>query len=177
MGSQLREKQAIGFGAIGQGLQNAGNFIGETAKGYGHQWNSFYNPWSKAFHEPAGPHASDNIIRNVGRGAATAALGAGGGLAAIGAAPAVASTVGAVNTAGNTVAAGLAGAGVLPHIQRAVNTVQGMAPRLDRTLQSVTNNANKAVSAVNQFRQPAAPTAVAQAPKAQAPNTSFASMR
>lgn len=107
----------------------------------------------------------------------TGQLGLGIGGAAVGAlaAPAVASTaastVGAVNTAGNTVMAG-AGAGLLPHAQKAINTLQGMAPRIGSTAQSVQNNANKAINAVHQFRPPSL-----HASAAQAPNTSFASMQ
>jgi hypothetical protein len=140
IGAQLREKQAIGFGDIGKGLQSAGNLIGETAKGYGHQFNSFYNPMSDAFHAPAGPHASDNIIRNVGRGAAVAAGGAAAALGGIAAAPAI---TGAANTAG-TALAGM-GAGVASQAQKAVDSISSAMPRIGSSMQSVQNSANSAM--------------------------------
>ena len=87
VGQHVRlEKQAIGFGDVGKGLQNFGKSVGQAAQGYGHQLNSFYNPMSDAFHAPAGPHASDNWIRNIGRGAAVTAGVAGAGAAGLAAA-------------------------------------------------------------------------------------------
>jgi len=94
VGQHVRlEKQAIGFGDVGKGLQNFGKSVGQAAQGYGHQLNSFYNPMSDAFHAPAGPNASDNMLRNAGRAAMGTGLAAGAGAASLAAAaPGVAAT-------------------------------------------------------------------------------------
>ena len=122
LGMRLREKQAIGFGDIGKGFQNTGAALQQGAKDYGHQLNSFYNPWSDAFHAPAGPNASDNVIRNLGRGAmatgGAAAVAAGG----IAAAPAI---MGAANTTGTAVAG--VGAGAASQAQKVMPTIQNTA--------------------------------------------------
>lgn len=62
---------------------------------YGHQLNKFYNPWSKAWNEPA----SDNIEKGL-QYAGRAAMGLGGGAAAL--------AGGITAAAGKTVGSGLA---------------------------------------------------------------------
>ena len=94
-----------------RGMQPAGTGWGEfaknTAQGYGHQLNKFYNPYSKAWNEPA----TDNIERGLqyaGRtamGVGAVAAGAAGGIAA---APAIA---GAANAGTAAIGSGVAAAG------------------------------------------------------------------
>ena len=125
-----------------RGMQPAGTGWGEfaknTAQGYGHQLNKFYNPYSKAWNEPA----TDNIERGLqyaGRtamGVGAVAAGAAGGIAA---APAIA---GAANAGTAAIGSGVAAAGAqAPQIaQRASNMANqaahtyntGVAPLLSK---------------------------------------------
>lgn len=94
-----------------QGVRPAGTGWGEfaknTAQGYGHQLNKFYNPYSKAWNEPA----KDNIERGLqyaGRTAMAVGAGAAATAGGIAAAPALAS---AANAGTAAIGSGIAAAG------------------------------------------------------------------
>ena len=106
-----------------QGVRPAGTGWGEfarnTAQGYGHQLNKFYNPYSKAWNEPA----KDNIERGLqyaGRTAMAVGAGAAATAGGIAAAPAIAS---AANAGTAAIGSGIAAVGTqAPQIaQRASN--------------------------------------------------------
>lgn len=106
-----------------RGMQPAGTGWGEfarnTAQGYGHQLNKFYNPYSKAWNEPA----KDNIERGLqyaGRTAMAVGAGAAATAGGIAAAPAIAS---AANAGTAAIGSGIAAVGTqAPQIaQRASN--------------------------------------------------------
>ena len=93
-----------GMQTVGTGW---GEFARNTAQGYGHQLNKFYNPYSKAWNEPA----KDNIERGLQYAGRTAmGVGAGAAVAAggIAAAPAIAS---AANAGTAAIGSGVAAAG------------------------------------------------------------------
>jgi hypothetical protein len=107
---------------------------------YMHQFNKFYNPWSKAWNEPA----KDGIEKGLQyAGRAAMGVGAGAGLAAGGlaAAPAVAS---AGNTAMAT-AGGLAStAGVSgQQLSRITNTASRLVPKAQQFTDKAMNTINK----------------------------------
>ena len=113
------------------------NFAKNTAQGYGHQLNKFYNPYSKAWNEPA----TDNIERGLqyaGRtamGVGAVAAGAAGGIAA---APAIAS---AANAGTAAIGSGVAAVGTqAPQIaQRASNMANQAAQGYQTNVAPVLN--------------------------------------
>lgn len=104
---------------------------------YAHQLNKFYNPWSKAWHEPA----TDGIEKGL-QYAGRTAMGIGGAAAAaaggLTAAPALAS-VG--NTA--TAAAGSFGTAAATHGQRMMDAVNRTAPRAVNAASKTMNMLNR----------------------------------
>lgn len=124
-----------------QGVRPAGTGWGEfaknTAQGYGHQLNKFYNPYSKAWNEPA----KDNIERGLQyAGRAAMGVGAGAAVAAggIAAAPAIA---GAANAGTAAIGTGVAALGTqAPQIaQRAINVANQAAHGYQTSVAPVLN--------------------------------------
>jgi hypothetical protein len=118
---------------FGQKIASQPSMFGD----YLHQLNKFYNPWSKAWNEPAtdgiekGLQYAGRAAMGIGAGAAAAA----GGLAA---APALAS---AGNTAMAT--AGSLGTAAATQGQRLMDTVNRVAPRAVNTAYKTMDTLNK----------------------------------
>lgn len=118
---------------FGQKIASQPSMFGD----YMHQLNKFYNPWSKAWNEPAtdgiekGLQYAGRAAMGIGAGAAAAA----GGLAA---APALAS---AGNTAMAT--AGSLGTAAATQGQRLMDTVNRTAPRAVNAVSKTMNTLNK----------------------------------
>lgn len=118
---------------FGQKIASQPSFFGD----YMHQLNKFYNPWSKAWNEPA----TDGIEKGLQyAGRAAMGIGAGAGLAAGGlaAAPALAS---AGNTAMAT--AGSLGTAASTQSQRLMDSVNRFAPRTMNAASKTMETLNK----------------------------------